>query len=233
MSKSVWKIRPDGKTVRRRHKNKIEGPFVPLLKDTLKTPAWKALSYGARCLYVVLRWRYNTNLMNAVYVSVRVTKSELGRGSYRDLMRWFRELEYYGFIVKVRLAHHGVNGHGRAPHWRLTDSKYLGKEPTRDFLQWNGKRFPERSREAKRVHRLHTVKKQNPRYHGGNAALPTPPPCAAQENGTSVTNATTMSGNGSVTNATTITSQPLAKAERPERTLTLLSLVRGRNGGSR
>jgi len=35
---------------RKRFSGKIEGPFVPLLKDTLKTPAWKALSYGATAL---------------------------------------------------------------------------------------------------------------------------------------------------------------------------------------
>jgi hypothetical protein len=125
MSKSVWKIRPDGKTVRRRNKRGIDGPFVPLLKDTLKAPAWKALSYGARSLYVVLKWRYNTNLMNAVYVPMRGAAAELGAGR-NNVRQWFHELEYYGFIIMVRLGHYGVNGHGRSPHWRLTDVKYLG-----------------------------------------------------------------------------------------------------------
>jgi hypothetical protein len=49
MSKSVWKIRPDGRTVRRR-KVKIDGAFVAMLKSTMKTPAWKALSPGARSI---------------------------------------------------------------------------------------------------------------------------------------------------------------------------------------
>ena len=132
---------------RKRNKGRISGPFVPLLKDTLKTPAWKALSYGARSLYVLLKWKYNSNLMNTVYLSTRNAEKELGRGSERrNAMRWFRELEYYGFIVKVRLAHHAVNGHGKAPHWRLTEERYLGREPTRDFLRWNGKLFDEPKR---------------------------------------------------------------------------------------
>jgi hypothetical protein len=37
-------------------------PFVPLLKDTMKTAAWKALSHGARSLYGTLKGRYNIKL---------------------------------------------------------------------------------------------------------------------------------------------------------------------------
>jgi len=64
-------------------------------------------------------------------------------------MRWFRELQHYGFIVMVSPAHHAVNGHGKAPHYRLTEEWYLGKAPTRDFLSWDGARFTEkRKRDA-------------------------------------------------------------------------------------
>src|SRR6516165_5269412 len=99
--------------------------------------------YGARCLYVVLKWRYNKNLGNAVYVSTRVAAQELGAGR-NNVRDWFRELAHYGFIVMVSPAHHGVNGHGKAPHWRLTESKHLGKSPTRDFLSWDGIPFAEK-----------------------------------------------------------------------------------------
>jgi hypothetical protein len=120
-------------------------PFVPLLKDTIKTEAWKALSHGARSLYAVLKGRYNIKLQNAVYVSTRDAEEELGQYSTRrNVMRWFRELQHYRFIVMVSPAHHGVNGHGKAPHWRLTEEWYLGKAPTRDFLGWDGIRFTEK-----------------------------------------------------------------------------------------
>jgi hypothetical protein len=120
-------------------------PFVPVLKDTMKTPAWKALSHGARSLYVTLKGRYNNRLQNAVYVSTRDAEEELGQHSTRpNVMRWFRELRHYGFIVEVSPAHHGVNGHGRAPHYRLTEEWYLGKAPTRDFLSWDGTPFTEK-----------------------------------------------------------------------------------------
>src|SRR5215468_3195947 len=119
-------------------------PFVPLLKDTIKTEAWKALSHGARSLYAVLKGRYNIKLQNAVYVSTRDAEEELGQyRTRRNVMRWFRELQHYGFIVMVSPAHHGVNGHGKAPHWRLTEEWYLGRAPTRDFLSWDGSTFHE------------------------------------------------------------------------------------------
>jgi len=119
--------------------------FVPLFKDTVKTAAWKALSHGARSLYVTLKGRYNIKLQNAVYVSTRDAQEELGKYSIRrNVMRWFRELQHYGFIVMVSPAHHGVNGHGKAPHWRLTEERYLGKAPTRDFLSWDGIPFTEK-----------------------------------------------------------------------------------------
>jgi hypothetical protein len=58
-------------------------------------------------------------------------------------------LQHYGFIVVVSAAHHGVNGQGKAPHWRLTEEWYLGKAPTRDFLSWDGIPFTEkRKRDA-------------------------------------------------------------------------------------
>jgi hypothetical protein len=120
-------------------------PFVPLLKDTIKTEAWKALSHGARSLYGALKGRYSTTRQNAVYVSTRDAEAELGQHSIRpNIMLWFRELQHYGFIVEVSPAHHGVNGHGKAPHYRLTEEWYLGKAPTRDFLSWAGTPFTEK-----------------------------------------------------------------------------------------
>jgi hypothetical protein len=119
-------------------------PFVPMVKSTMNTPAWRPMSHGARSLYTVLRARYNTRLQNAVYIAGRAAVKELGSHSHRDYVRrWFRELEYYGFIRMVSLPHHGLNGHGRAAHHRLTEEPYLGKPPTRDFLNWDGVIFHE------------------------------------------------------------------------------------------
>jgi hypothetical protein len=105
------------------------------------------MSHGARSLYAVLKGRYNTRLQNDVHVATRKAKDELGRHSNRNnILLWFRELQHYGFIVEVSPAHHGVNGHGKAPHYRLTEDWYLGKAPTRDFLAWDGTLFAEKRR---------------------------------------------------------------------------------------
>jgi hypothetical protein len=125
-------------------RNKKLPPFVPLIKDTMKKPAWRSMSHGARSLYAALRARYNTKLQNAVYLATREAEKELGSHSNRrNIMRWFRELNYYGFIRMVSPAHHGVNGHGKAPHYRLTEEFYLGQSPTRDYLNWSGEPFHE------------------------------------------------------------------------------------------
>ena len=143
----------------RRNKDKGRlAPFVPMLKDTMKTEAWKALSHGARSLYAALKGRYNSRLQNAVYLSIRVAQKELGSFSRRDNVgRWFHELKYYGFIVMESGACLGVEGRGKAPHYRLTEEWYLGKAPTRDFLNWDGEVFHEQ-----KSPRYYTRKKQNP-----------------------------------------------------------------------
>jgi hypothetical protein len=94
-------------------RHKKLAPFVPLMKDTMKTEAWKAISHGARSLYLALKSRYNNKLGNAVYLSTRNAVKELGSHSHRDsIRRWFRELEYYGFIRMVSPGCLGVEGRG-------------------------------------------------------------------------------------------------------------------------
>jgi hypothetical protein len=44
-------------------------PFVPVLKDTVKTAAWKALSHGARSFYI--RCRKFVNCVNCLGLSFR------------------------------------------------------------------------------------------------------------------------------------------------------------------
>ena len=156
-------------SARRRNKGRLP-PFVPLLKDTIKTEAWKALSHGARSLYAVLKKRYNINLQNAVWVSTRAAEEELGRNSNRhNIMLWFRELEHYGFVVMVSPAHHSVL-YGKAPHWRLTEEWFLGKAPTRNFLCWDGSPFTEK---RKRDAALFTAKKNRVRGNHGVTTLAT------------------------------------------------------------
>ncbi len=142
----------------RRDKGRIAGPFVPLLTSTTDSEAWRATSHGARSLYTALKRRYNTKLANAVYLSTRAATAELGSYSHRDnVRRWFRELQYYGFIVMVSPGHLGVEGKGKAPHWRLTEVSYIDQPPTRDFEKWDGVIFHEQ-----KSTKHYLSKKQNP-----------------------------------------------------------------------
>jgi len=142
----------------RREKGRLP-PFVPLLKETITTPAWRAMSHGARSLYVSLKLRYSSNLRNngKIYLSTRAAAIELG--SNRDaIQRWFRELRHYGFIVMTEPAYLGCDGKGKAPHWRLTELGSMADlTPTKDFLRWNGIKF-------------HDGKKQNPGRESGARA---------------------------------------------------------------
>ena len=116
--------------------------FVKVVLETLDARAWRALSHGARSLYVALkrRCRNDRNNNGKIFLSQRQAAIELG--SHRDYVaRWFRELEYYGFTVMTRPGALGLKGKGKAPHWRLTELGYKDDPPTRDFLNWNGVPF--------------------------------------------------------------------------------------------
>jgi len=119
--------------------SKSLGQFVPLLISTLDSPAWKALSHGAKALYVALKRRVPRD-RNRAFVSYRQAQAEI-RSSTRKIGEWFRELEHYGFIVLASHGSLGVDGKGKAPHWRLTElgsisranADGLPEPPTRDF----------------------------------------------------------------------------------------------------
>jgi hypothetical protein len=128
-------------------------PFVPLLVDTLDSPAWLALSHGARSLYIALRRRYSTNFKNngKIYLATRDAAKELGSG-LEEIGNWYRELQHYGFIVMTTGGCLGVEGVGKAPHWRLTEVGHMKELPTKDFLRWDGTKFRRRT----------PLRKQNP-----------------------------------------------------------------------
>jgi hypothetical protein len=134
-------------TNKRRTKGKLP-PFVPVIRTTLASPAWKQLSFGARALYVVLRsyLRFDNLNNGKVFRSYREAAADLGTSSKRSIHRWFCELEHYGFIIKTTGACLGVDGDGIAAHWRLTEcSSYDAKgtqiAATRDFERWDGTLF--------------------------------------------------------------------------------------------
>src|SRR5262249_51973448 len=133
-------------------------PFVPVIRTTLALPVWKQLSYGARCLYVVLRSYLRADNLNngKVYRHYRGAAEDLGTKSLRSVQRWFRELEHYGFIVQTTGACLGVDGDVVSAHWRLNgcpafDAKGTHIAATRDFERWDGTLFDDPQKTESRI----------------------------------------------------------------------------------
>jgi len=123
--------------------------FVPLLVGTLQTQTWRTMSHGARSLYTALRGRVfikdSSNNNGRIFLSVRAACAEIG-SSHEQVTRWFDELQHFGFIVQTSAGCLGADGHGKAPHWRLTELGTRGADgksesPTREFIRWTGERF--------------------------------------------------------------------------------------------
>jgi hypothetical protein len=84
------------------------------------------------------------------------------------VLRWFRELQHYGFIVMTEAGHLGIDGKGKAPHWRLTELGCGIDPPTANFRHWNGIKF-------------RRTEKQNPgREIGARVAAKAGPPLVAK-----------------------------------------------------
>jgi hypothetical protein len=125
-------------------------PFVMVTNQVLDSPAWRVMSHGARSLCVALKRRCPPNRHNngRIRLSQREAQKQLGAG-FTQITRWYRELQYYGFIVMTEPGCLGIEGKGKAPQWRLTEVAYMrgtsskGMEdmPTMDFLKWDGVRF--------------------------------------------------------------------------------------------
>jgi hypothetical protein len=107
------------------------------------------LSVGARALFMELQGEYFTDFEGYVFLSARDGAKRL-RASKENVCAWFKELEHYGFIVKVRDAHLAGMGEGESAHYRLTDRYYHAQTPTRDFEKWDGVIFEPQKRTDKR-----------------------------------------------------------------------------------
>jgi hypothetical protein len=153
----------------RKDKGRIEGPFIPMLISTRKSPAWRALSPYAREVYMTLKSRYGFDVRNngRIYLSTRDGAEETGFND-KTIARCLRELQHYGFIVMTEPGCLGVKGKGKAPHWRLTELGYMREPPTRDFLKWDGEMFQEQKspayykRQEHCLAKLRAGQKQNP-----------------------------------------------------------------------
>jgi hypothetical protein len=74
---------------------------------------------------------------NRAYLSYRMARQELKAG-FSKVAEWYAELEHYGFIVLAAHGSLGVDGKGKAPHWRLTELGHVAGSgtdfPTKEYL---------------------------------------------------------------------------------------------------
>jgi hypothetical protein len=125
-----------------KEKGRIGGPFVPLLKEMLSCEAWLHTKASSRLLYIALKARYGIEIKNngRIYLSIRTAMKDTGF-SFNTVRGGFQELEHYGFIAQTAAGCLGVDGRGKAPHWRLTELGYMNEPPTKDYLRWDGVLF--------------------------------------------------------------------------------------------
>src|SRR6476469_6800786 len=96
---------------------KLRGQFIPAFVETRRTPAWKAMSMGARELYITLKGHHFVGVKNnngRIFLSERKATEEMGVSNRESIRRWYRELQHYGFIVMTNPGSLGVGGKGKA-----------------------------------------------------------------------------------------------------------------------
>lgn len=164
----------------KKNKARKNPPFTMLFRETSKSPAYRQLSFGARALFIALCGHCFEN-NGHVYLSQRDAGEELGHKRFNDIANWFRELVHYGFIVQTEARSLGVDGKGKAPHWRITDRPTKNASgqldtATRDFLHWDGTVFEPHVRPSRRWDsgKATALKKQNPPRHVRSAPCDTP-----------------------------------------------------------
>jgi hypothetical protein len=137
------------------------GPFVALPKAIMATPAWRAMSFGARLLWLETRgWLRNDRLNNGKqHLSCRDAAKAIGADK-SAVARWFAENEHYGFLRKTAEGFLGSDGRGIAAKYRFTDLAHGTHPPTRDYEKWDGVLFEGRPKIQNPVRKKRTPRTQ-------------------------------------------------------------------------
>ena len=96
---------------------KLRGQFIPAFVETRRTPAWKAMSMGARELYMTLKVHHFVGFKNnngRIFLSERKAMEEMGVSNREWIRRWYRELQHYGFIVMTNPRKPRCRGQGQS-----------------------------------------------------------------------------------------------------------------------
>jgi hypothetical protein len=126
---------------KRKRANRI-GQYTALPWAIKNQPAWRAMSPGARLLWIELRgWLRNDWSNNGRLFLACRKAAEAIRTNKDTIARQYTELEHFGFLHKTSGAFLGSDGHGIAAHYRFTDLPHGTHAATRDYEKWDGAPF--------------------------------------------------------------------------------------------
>src|SRR5262249_9679575 len=99
----------------RKRASRYPGGFTILPKRITELPAWRAMSAGARLLWIELRgWLRNNGANNGkVFLTCRDAAKAIGTKSKRSIVRWTAKNEHYASLANP--AQSFVGSGGQAP----------------------------------------------------------------------------------------------------------------------
>ncbi|MGP9804502.1 hypothetical protein [Paracoccus sp. NSM] len=134
----------------RRNEAKAEH-FTKMIRNTMETPAWRALSTTAQALYPWLKMEWKgpqANNNGKISLPVREAAKALGV-NLKTAGRAFHDLQAKGFIVLTSFGRMGTEGKGAPPTYELTELATPGGEGhagSKLYLHWQeGHDFPVRA----------------------------------------------------------------------------------------
>ena len=148
---------------KRQRPNRI-GAYVPVIKSIMRTPAWRAMSPGARLLWIELRGWLRNDFSNNGRMFLSCRDAAKAMGCNKDtVFRQYAENEHFGFLRQTSGGCLGSDGYGFAAHYRFTDIPYGTQPATRDFEEWDGKFFAYQPRRPARKKQKPVLSVRTPR----------------------------------------------------------------------
>ena len=135
MGSSAQRMKADNKRAGKKGSLPKDQQFVQLINAFRQEPAWLALSFGARCLYVEIKAIYNGQNNGRIMCSVRHAARIVG-STPKSAEKFLREIQGHGFIVETTPGALGVEGKGKGKLWRLTELGFMGDQPTKNYRDW-------------------------------------------------------------------------------------------------
>lgn len=124
--------------------------WTKMLRNTMETPAWRALSTTAQALYPWLKMEWKgpqANNNGKIRLPVRMAAERIGC-NMNTAAKAFHDLQAKGFLILTEHGRMGTEGKGSAPTYEITELETLSKDGhggRKLYLSWQeGCDFPVR-----------------------------------------------------------------------------------------